>query len=80
MVLQGTLCQSEKWQKQLNDLWLCHGYAFTKNVLIIGLKAPGNSLDQFSSDEILVLLCEGTKPPNSMIYGSSAPGTPYLLI
>ena len=39
----------------------------------MGLKAPGNYLDQFWSDKILVLLCEGPKPQKSMISGFVEP-------
>ena len=34
---------------------------------MIGLKAPGNDSDQFWSNNFSILLCEGPKPPNSMI-------------
>ena len=40
----------------------------------MGSKAPGNYLDQFWSNRILVLLCEGPKPANSMISGFLSPG------
>ena len=40
----------------------------------MGLKALGNYLDQFWSHTILVLLCEGPEPPNSMISVFWSPG------
>ena len=45
------------------------GHFYGKYVEIIGLKAAGNDSDQFGSNKISVLLCEGPKPPNSMISG-----------
>ena len=45
------------------------GHLYGKHVEIIGLKAPWDYSDQFWSHKILVLLCEGLKPPNSMISG-----------
>ena len=44
-------------------------YFCGKYVEIIGSKAPGSYLDQLWSNKILVLLCEGPRPPNSMISG-----------
>ena len=35
---------------------------------------PGNSSDQFCSNKISVLLCEGPTPRNSMISGFLSPG------
>ena len=40
---------------------------------MIGLKAPGNCSASFCSNKILVLLCEGPKPQNSMISGFVSP-------
>ena len=40
---------------------------------------PGDYLDQFWSNKILVLLCEGPKPPNSMIYWFLSPGEPVFM-
>ena len=40
---------------------------------MIGLKAPGNYSDQFWSNKILVLLCEGLKPNISTIPGFLSP-------
>ena len=43
---------------------------------MISLKTPGVYLDQFWSDKISVLLCEGPKPNISMISGFLSPGEP----
>ena len=48
-------------------------------VSIIGLKAPGNCSGSFWSNEISVLLCEGPKPPNSMISNFLSPGEPLFI-
>ena len=60
---------------------LCHlfGYFAGKYVQITGLKAPGDYSNQFWSDKILVLLCEGPKPPNSMVSGFLDPSDPLFL-
>ena len=42
-------------------------HSYGKYVQIIGLRAPGNYSDQFWLDKISISLCEGPKPPNSMI-------------
>ena len=42
------------------------------------LKAPGNYLDQIWSSKISVLLLEGPKRPNSMIYGLWDPLEPRI--
>ena len=44
----------------------------------MGLEAPGNDLDQFCTNKISVLLCEGAKPNISMISGFLTPGTPFM--
>ena len=44
-----------------------------ENDEIIGLKAPGNCMDQFWSNKISVLLCEEPKPQVSMISGLLSP-------
>ena len=36
-------------------------------------------MDQFWSNKIWVLLCEGPKPPNSMTSGFLNPGEPLLM-
>ena len=38
-----------------------------KYIYIIGLRAPGNYSASFWSNKISISLCEGPKPPNSMI-------------
>ena len=45
----------------------------------MGLKAPGNYLDQFWSNKISVLLLERLKPPHSMISGFLNPGEPVFM-
>ena len=45
-------------------IFLCF---YGKHIEIIGLKAPGDYSDQFWSNNFSILLCEGPKPPNSMI-------------
>ena len=45
----------------------------------MGLKALGNYSDQFWSNKISVLLCEGPKPQNSMISGFLDPYYPLLM-
>ena len=55
---------------------LCH---FDGKYVSIGLKAPGNYSDQFWSNTILVLLCEGPKPNISMIDGLLTPGEPVFM-
>ena len=45
----------------------------------MGLKAPGNYLDQFGSNQMPVLLSEKSKPPNSMISGFVDPGEPVFM-
>ena len=52
---------------------------YRKDVQIIGSKAPGNYLDQFWSNKVLVLLCEGPESPNSMISGFLNPGEPLFM-
>ena len=55
--------------------------AFVWNTFsIISLKAPGNYLDHFWSNKILVLLCEGRKPNIFMISEFLTPGDPCLWI
>ena len=44
----------------------------------MGLKAPGNYLDQFWSNKMSALLCEGPKPPNAMISGLLSPWEPLF--
>ena len=46
---------------------------------MIGLKALGDYLDQFWSNKISALLCEGQKPQNSMISGLLSPGEPLFM-
>ena len=46
---------------------------------MIGLKAPGNYLDQFGSNKISVSLCEGPKPVNSWMYGFLDPWEPLFI-
>ena len=62
-----------KWggMEQICYAFFCHflGYLYGKCVQIIGLKAPGNYCEQIWFNEILILLCEGPKPPNAMISG-----------
>ena len=45
------------------------GYFCGKYAYIIGLKAPGNYLDQFWSNKVLVLLCEEPKPTSFVLSG-----------
>ena len=40
-------------------------HCYGKYVQIIGLKAPGSYSDQFGSNKVSVLLCEGPESPNS---------------
>ena len=56
------------------------GYVYGKYVWIIVSKDPGNDSDQFCSNEISVLLCEGPKHHKSMMSGFLTPGNPYLWI
>ena len=48
-------------------------------VQTIGLKVLGDYLDQFWYNKMSVLLCEGPKPPNSMISGFVSPGEPLFM-
>ena len=45
-----------------------HGGGNAEGKWIIGFKALGDYLNQFWSNKVSVLLCEGPKPPNCMIY------------
>ena len=45
----------------------------------MGLKAPGNYLEQFWSNQILASLLERLKPPNSMNSGFLTPGKPLFI-
>ena len=45
----------------------------------MGLKAPRNYSASFLFNKILIWLCEGQKPPNSMISGSSSPREPLFM-
>ena len=54
------------------------GCFYETYVEIIGLKAPGNYLDQFWPNKVLALLCEETKPNISMISGFLSPGEPLF--
>ena len=55
------------------------GHFCRKYVEIIGLKAPGDYSDQFWSNKISVLLCEGAKPNISMFSGFLTPGGPIFI-
>ena len=55
------------------------GYVWVKCVEITSLKAPGNYSDQFWSNKILVLLCEGQKPNISMISAFLNPWSPVFM-
>ena len=57
--------------------WL--GYLYGKYVQIIGLKVQGNYSDQFWSNKILVLVCEGPKLNMSMISGFLDPWDPSFM-
>ena len=64
-----------KFSKKISAFFCCLlGNVYGEYVRIIGLKFPGNELDQFGSNKISVLLSEGPKLQNSMIYGYASPG------
>ena len=56
-------------ERVLGDFLSVFALFYGTYVQLIGLKAPGIYLDQFWSNKISVLLCEGAKPQNSMISG-----------
>ena len=58
--------------------WHVLSHFYGKDAWIIGLKAPGNYSDSSWSNKISVLLCEGPKPPNSMICGCLKPRDPFM--
>ena len=66
-------------KNNLGDSLAFVGYLCGQYVQIIGVKAPGNYLDQFGSNRISVLLCERPKPPNFMIPGFLDPGEPLSM-
>ena len=67
----GDTIKGSKGQFKISYAIVCHllGYFYDKHVETIGLKAPRNYFDQFWSNKILVLLCQGPKHNVSMISG-----------
>ena len=63
----------QKMAKKISDHWIFSKLFLWKYVWIISLKAPGSYLDQFGSNRIFVLLCEGPKPNISLISGCLNP-------
>ena len=65
--------------KRLCDLLAILHYFYGVLTKTISLKAPGNYSASFWSNKISVLLCEGRKPPTSMISGVLGPEEPLFL-
>ena len=63
-----------KWENNVCDYWSFFGYLYGKYVYIMGLKAPGNYLDQCWSNKILLVLCGRPKHNISMMSGFVSPG------
>ena len=70
----------EKLKKQFKRCLSFSNYLYGKYVEIIGLKAPGNYLDQFWFNIIPMLLCEGPKPNMFMISGLLNPREPLFML
>ena len=64
-----------KYAVVFSFLWLL----LWKYVELIGLKAPDNYSDQFGSNKISVLFCEGPKPNMSILSGFLNPGGPLFM-
>ena len=63
----------ENGKNNVCDCWSLFRFFLWKDVKIEGFKAHGNYSDQFWSNQILALLCDGQKPNMSMISGCLTP-------